>query len=265
MTTKEIAVKKYVVKLTAEERQRLAALIQTGKHAARQLTKARILLQADVSELGEGCSDSQIAAALDTSIDTVARTRQQRVEEGFASVLLRKHSPASARKRIFDGAAEAKLIALACSEPPKGYARWTLRLLEESVVELYIVERDLRRQHLGRHRIALAVKPGPRLRAVIAGCSQVISQWHRSGTHGCDSGWSRNQLNGKGARLICGERGCQHAARRGRRSDQLLLTVHFTRRGDKRSELHADVRLRFAFEFNQTHDHFVGLFRFLQR
>src|SRR6266849_7337603 len=112
-----------------------------GKHPARQLTKARILLKADASEAGEGWSDSRIAAALDTSIDTVARTRQQLVEEGFESVLTRKHSPASARPRIFDGAAEAKLIALACSKPPKGRARWTLQLLEEAVVELNIVER----------------------------------------------------------------------------------------------------------------------------
>ena len=71
----------------------------------------------------------------------MARTRQQLVEEGFEAVLVRKHSPASARPCIFDGAAEAKLIALACSEPPKGRKRWTLQLLEEAVVELNIVER----------------------------------------------------------------------------------------------------------------------------
>ena len=141
MTAKQIAGKKYVVKLSDTERERLNTLIHSGKHPARQLTKARILLKADASEAGEGWSDSRIAAALDTSIDTVARTRQQLVEEGFESVLTRKHSPASARPRIFDGAAEAKLIALACSKPPKGRARWTLQLLEEAVVELNIVER----------------------------------------------------------------------------------------------------------------------------
>ena len=141
MTAKQIAVKKYVVELSDTERERLNTLIHRGKHPARQLTKARILLKADASEAGEGWSDSRIAAALDTSIDTVARTRQQLVEEGFESVLTRKHSPASARPRIFDGAAEAKLIALACSKPPKGRARWPLQLLEEAVVELNIVER----------------------------------------------------------------------------------------------------------------------------
>ena len=141
MTAKQIAEKRYVVKLSDEERERLNTLIRAGKHPARQLTKARILLKADALETGEGWRDCEIAAALDTSVDTVARTRQQLVEEGFDAVLVRKHSPASARARIFDGAAEAKLIALACSKPPKGRKRWTLQLLEEQVVELKIVDR----------------------------------------------------------------------------------------------------------------------------
>ena len=138
---KEIAVTKYVVKLSDEEREQLNRLIHRGKHPARKLMRARILLKADASPAGEGWSDSQIAAALDTSVDTVSRTRRQLVEEGFEAALTYKYSPASARPRIFDGAAEAKLIALACSEPPKGRARWTLQLLEEKVVELKIVDR----------------------------------------------------------------------------------------------------------------------------
>ena len=141
MTAKQAAVKKYVVKLSDGERDQLNALIHKGKHRAGQLVKARILLKADASEVGDGWSDSEIAAALDISINTVARTRQQLVEEGFESVLTRKHSAASARPRIFDGASEAKLIALACSDPPKGRARWTLKLLEFAVVELNIVDR----------------------------------------------------------------------------------------------------------------------------
>jgi transposase len=141
VTAKRIAVKKYVVKLSDEERERLNTLIHSGKHRAGQLVKARILLKADASEAGDGWSDSQIARALDTSIATVGRTRQQLVEEGFEAVLTRKHSPASARMRIFDGEAEAKLIALACSNPPKGRVRWTLKLLETAVVELKIVDR----------------------------------------------------------------------------------------------------------------------------
>jgi hypothetical protein len=122
---KEIAVKKYVVKLSAEERGRLGAPSHAGKSSARMLTRARILLKADVSEAGEGWSDSAISAALDTSVNNVARTRQQLVEEGFEATLSRKFNPNSARPRIFDGAAEAKLIALACSPPPEGFARWT--------------------------------------------------------------------------------------------------------------------------------------------
>jgi transposase len=141
VTAKEIAVKKYVVRLSAAERERLETLLRGGKHPAQRLTKARILLKADAGEAGEGWSDSQIAKALETSLATIARTRQQLVEEGFDAVLTRKHSPNSARKRIFDGAAEAKLIALTRSEPPTGRARWTLSLLEDKVVELNIVAR----------------------------------------------------------------------------------------------------------------------------
>ncbi len=141
MTVKQPAVKKYVVALSVEERQQLTTLIQTGKRPARRVLKARILLKSDASDAGEGWSDSEIAEALDTSIDTVARTRQQLVEGGVDAALTRKHFPGSARKRVFDGVAEAKLIALACSDPPKGRSRWTLQLLETAVVELNIVAR----------------------------------------------------------------------------------------------------------------------------
>jgi transposase len=141
VTAQQAAIKKYVVKLSVEERGRLNTLIRTGKHRARQLMKARILLKADVSEAGEGWSDSQIASALDTTVNTVARTRQRLVEQGLEAALTHQHSPAAlARPRIFDGVAEAKLFALACSEPPKGCARWTLKLLETAVVQLNIVE-----------------------------------------------------------------------------------------------------------------------------
>jgi hypothetical protein len=138
---KEIGVKKYVVRLSAAEREKLAALIRSGKRSAQLLTKARILMKADVSEAGESWSDSRIAEALDTSVANVERTRRQLVEEGFEAVLTRKYNPNSARPKIFDGAAEAKLIALACGPAPAGYARWTLNLLEEKVVELKIVDK----------------------------------------------------------------------------------------------------------------------------
>ena len=95
MARKEIAVKKYVVKLSAEERERLETLIHSGKSSAQTLTRARILLKADVSEAGEGWSDSAISAARDTSVNNVARTRQQLVEEGFEATLSRKYNPNS--------------------------------------------------------------------------------------------------------------------------------------------------------------------------
>ena len=139
MAGKEIAVKKYVVRLGAEERDQLNDLIRSGKRSAQLLTKARILLKADVSDAGEGWSDSAIAGALDSSLANIERTRRQLVEEGFAAVLRRKYNPNSAPPRIFDGVAEAKLIALTLSPAPEGYARWSLRLLEEKVVELNIV------------------------------------------------------------------------------------------------------------------------------
>ena len=140
MSGKGIAVKKYVVRLSSEERQQLETLIRKGKGSARRLLKARILLKADVSEAGEGWSDTRIIAALDTSASMVYRVRKQLVEEGFEAVLSRKQRK-TPPARIFDGEKEAKLIALACSKPPKGRARWTLRLLENKVVELGIVER----------------------------------------------------------------------------------------------------------------------------
>jgi transposase len=135
------SVKRYVVKLSEEERRQLEGLLRKGKSPAQRLLKARILLKADVSDVGEGWSDSRIVTALETSLSMVYRVRKQLVEEGLEPVLSRKPRDTPAVPRIFDGEKEAKLIALACSKPPKGRARWTLRLLENKVVELGIVER----------------------------------------------------------------------------------------------------------------------------
>lgn len=139
MAGKEIAVKKYVVRLSLEERSRLVDFLRKGKPSAQLATKARILLKADVSDAGEGWSDSRIGEAVGASRATIERTRRQLVEEGFEAVLKRKYNPNSMRPRVFDGAAEAKLIALTCGPAPAGYAKWSLRLLEEKVVELNIV------------------------------------------------------------------------------------------------------------------------------
>jgi hypothetical protein len=141
MAAREISVKKYVVRLSAEERERLETLIRKGKGPVRRVLKARILLKADVSQARQGWSDSAIVKALETSASMVYRVRKQLVEEGFEAVLSRKPRATPAVARIFDGEKEAKLIALACSKPPKGRARWSLRLLENKVVELHIVDR----------------------------------------------------------------------------------------------------------------------------
>jgi transposase len=189
---KHVAVKKYIVKLSDEERVRLNTLIHKGKHGARQLTKARILLKADASEADEGWSDSQIATALDISIGTVARARKQLVEESFEAVLTRKHSPASARKRIFDGAAEVKLVAVACSKPPTGRARWTLKLLEEAVVELNIVARAsdntigrMRKNALKPHLKMQWVVPPDANAVFVAGMEDVLEVYQRPHDPAC--------------------------------------------------------------------------------
>src|ERR1700687_5360963 len=126
MASKDVSVKKYVVKLSGEEREQLETLIRKGKSPARRLLKARILLKADVSGGGAGWSDSGVMRALDTSPSMVYRVRQQLVEEGLEAVLSRKQRATPAVARIFDGEKEAKLIALACSKPPKGRGGWTL-------------------------------------------------------------------------------------------------------------------------------------------
>src|SRR5205085_1870066 len=113
-------------------------LIRKGKAAARKLAHARVLLQVDESIAGARSTDEQAAQALNLSQRTVERVRERFVEQGFAAALLPKPS-ARQYERAFDGAQEARLIALACSAPPEGKSRWTLRLLAEQAVELKIV------------------------------------------------------------------------------------------------------------------------------
>jgi hypothetical protein len=140
MAARAPSVKRYVVQLSAEERGRLEAMIHKGRSSAARLLKARILLKADVSEAGERWSDSRIVEALETSVSMVYRVRRQLVEDGLEAVLSRKAPARPSVPRIFDGEKEARLIALACSKPPEGRTRWSLRLLESKVVELGIVE-----------------------------------------------------------------------------------------------------------------------------
>jgi len=140
MATGVGGLKKYVVRLSKVERSSLSTIIGTGRDAAGRLLKARILLKADISPAGAGWSDERIAEALETSVSTVCRIRRRLVEDGLEAAISRKKRQKPPIEPIFDGEKEARLIQLACSQPPKGHARWSLRLLESKVVELGIVE-----------------------------------------------------------------------------------------------------------------------------
>ena len=132
--------KKYKVTLTAEERNSLQSLIAAKRTAAKKVVHARILLKADAGPEGPAWTDACIAEALEVDVSTVERLRQRFVEQGLDAALGRKQQDRPSRLRALDGKAEARLIALACSEPPAGRVRWTLRLLADKLVELEIVD-----------------------------------------------------------------------------------------------------------------------------
>src|ERR687898_105910 len=131
--------KRYVVVLSEEERARLHTMIGRGVARASALTHARILLKANQGEAGPGWSDAAIGAALEVNPATVARIRQRYVTAGLDAAVYRK-PPARQYRRRLDGEQEARLVALACSAPPEGRKRWTLRLLADRLVELEVVE-----------------------------------------------------------------------------------------------------------------------------
>jgi len=126
--------KKYIVTLSLDEREKLLGLIGSGTEKARRLAHARILLKAD-----EGWQDREICKALDVSIPTVERIRKRFVFERFEAVL-KPRRPNRIYSRKLDGEQEARVIALVCSSPPEGYARWSLRLLADRVVQLKIID-----------------------------------------------------------------------------------------------------------------------------
>jgi transposase len=132
--------KKYLVTLTTEERDRLTKLTSAGRASARTLARARILLKADQATGGPAWEDADIAGALDCGLRTVERVRQRFVERGLDAALTHAPQQTPRRQRVLDGAAEARLLALACSAPPDGRARWTLKLLADRLVELEVVE-----------------------------------------------------------------------------------------------------------------------------
>jgi len=131
--------KKYPVILSDTERVQLKNLIAAGTAPARKLTHARILLKADQSPEGPAWVDEQVAEAVEVSQPTVSTVRKQYFEEGMEAALNRR-SPNREYHRKLDGKQEARLVALACSKPPEGQARWSLRLLADRMVELEVVE-----------------------------------------------------------------------------------------------------------------------------
>lgn len=134
-----IMVKKYIVDLSTEERDYLEKFTTTGRRGAEPIRRARILLKADRNQPGGGWLDQEIATALDVGVATVERMRRRFVEMGLEASLMRR--PGGGRKhRKLNGEQEAHLIALTCSEPPAGCARWTLRLLADKMVHLGHVE-----------------------------------------------------------------------------------------------------------------------------
>jgi len=130
--------KKYVVRLTDEERPCLEELGKKGKAAAYKIKHANILLKVDAN--GPNWCDEKTADAFGCHVNTVRNVRQRFVEQGFEAALERKKQSSPSRKHLLDGQAEAHLLALSCSEPPEGRVRWTLQLLADHLVELDLVE-----------------------------------------------------------------------------------------------------------------------------
>jgi transposase len=130
--------KKYIVRLTDDERQQLVHVTKIGKTAAYKIKHAHILLQVDAN--GPNWSDEHVGTAFRCHGNTVRNVRQRFVEQGLEAALARKKQRKPSRQRLLDGAQEAHLIALRCSQPPAGQARWTLQLLADKLVELAVVE-----------------------------------------------------------------------------------------------------------------------------
>jgi hypothetical protein len=148
--------KKYVVRLTADERKELEVLVKKGKTQAYRVKHANILLAIDAD--GPNWPDHQAATAYKCHENTVRNARQRFVEQGFEAALERKIQEVPSRKRIIDGDREARLISIACSTPPKGCAKWTMQMLADKLVTLNIIDsvsgqtvwRTLKKMNLNR-------------------------------------------------------------------------------------------------------------------
>ena len=151
-------VRQYVVKLTADERHALEAIVRKGTVAAQKRRHATILLGVDEGKRGPALSDSEVAETIGVTKRTVERTRERCVSDGLELALQRKPRTRERTRRL-DGEAEARLVQLACSEAPEGRARWTLRLLADKLVELEIVDsvaHETVRRVLKKHHQTLA-------------------------------------------------------------------------------------------------------------
>lgn len=132
--------KRWIVRLEAEERQQLEQLVRVGKAAAYKIRHAHVLLAVDESEQGPGCKDEEVSRTLGLTVRAIEMLRRRFVEEGLEACLVHKKRGMPPVNRRFDGEKEAKLIALACGPAPKGRARWTLELLADQVVQLGMME-----------------------------------------------------------------------------------------------------------------------------
>ena len=132
--------KRYIVRLSEEERKQLADLLGKKVLAAKKRKRAMVLLKADASPDGPGWMDRRIAEAFDVSVVTVENVRRSYVLEGLEASIERKKRPRPPRQPVLDGEKEARLVALCCGTVPAGHGRWTLRLLADKLVELKIVD-----------------------------------------------------------------------------------------------------------------------------
>lgn len=144
--------KRYVVELSAGERQQLEDIVRKGRGSRFRQIRARLFLKADEGAEGPAWTDAKICEAFDVSLSTMVRARKQLVEEGLEAALERKSSPRP-EQRVLDGAQEARLIAMSCGPPPEGRARWTLRLLADRMV---VLEHDL--DHLSYETVRQTLK-----------------------------------------------------------------------------------------------------------
>lgn len=150
--------KRFVVRLTSEERERLEGIVNRGREAAYRRRHAQILLWVDEGEHGEGLTDIKTAERVGCTRRTVEQIRERCVCEGLQAALERKKRSRE-RSRILDGEGEARLVSIACSEPPEGRSRWTLQMLGDRLVELNVVEsisKETVRQVLKKHHQTLA-------------------------------------------------------------------------------------------------------------